>query len=758
MFCSRVAAQDILLDHSYTAQQLAETLLDTDCEVQVSNATITGYNGSQGQSYAHFSLNYPTDENWPFTDGIILSSGYTASMVTPDIDTASSDGTTTWVGDADIAAALGNSPNYNATYLEFDFVSSVNYIKFKYFLTSEEFFSAVLDDGRDCSYNDGVAILIKPANGSQPYANMATFSNQQLPVCTANISYDYNCPFGVQNWALLEATAYYYLFSYGGETVVMTAVATIEPGVTYHVKIGVADGQDPGYDAAIVLGAANPDYSINLGEDRLLANFNPLCAGETLTLNSLPSAIAYKWYKNGSLLPGETTATYTVAQPGMYTSVATLASGCDYTGDIAVEYSPAIAQASLTYYQCDEDGDGLSGYYIALVGQEVVPQGLQPLYYYHTQADVDGNNPITISSASEPYYNTTPNEIIYVRVQNGYGCQAVIPIVLSATTPTFVTLPMLQGCPGDGQPLGFATFDLDAAAQNIVQSFPAGTTAEFYTSEADALLGAGALSSPYQNTTQGGETLYVRLSNAQGCYGIGTLPLSVEDFGGSFTSQTQVLCPDDVLTLSAGAGFVSYVWNTTPVQTTDSISVSEPGTYTVTVTADSGCTRSKTFTVFNSGPAQRVAFEINDFNGGHNSIAVLATGIGQYEYSLDGIAYRQDNVFEHLQPAVYTVYIQDANGCGPVLTDEVVILDYPTFFTPNGDGVGDSWRIPYMQHRPELEVTVFDRYGKLITTFNGFSQGWDGSLGGKPLPADDYWFSIPLEGGRIVRGHFALVR
>jgi gliding motility-associated-like protein len=758
VFCTRAAAQNILLDHSYTAQQLVETILDTDCEVQISNATITGYNGSQGQSYAYFSLNYPTDNNWPFTDGIVLSSGYTASMITPDFDTASSDGTTSWGGDADIADAVGNSPAYNATYLEFDFVSSLNYVQFKYFLTSEEFFSAVLDDARDCSFNDGVALLIKPADGSEPYTNLATFG-LGIPVCTANISYDNNCPYGVQNWSLLEATNYYYSFSYGGETVVMTAVATIEPGITYHVKIGVADGKDAGYDAAIIVGAVNPTYTINLGEDRLLSGNNPLCDGEALTLTSLPAAVQYKWYKNNTLIAGETAATYSVTQPGVYKSVATLQSGCDYTGTITIEYGPAISQAPLTYYQCDEDGDGLSGYYIPLVGEQLLPPGLTPLYYYHSLAEANSSvNALQITAPPTIYYNTVPNEPLYVRVQNTYGCQAVIPIILSTTVPVNVALNPLLACPAQNEPVGFAAFNLQQAAQDIAAGFPDGTTVAFFADEATALLGSNPLPAVYQNTVAGNQTLYARLNTAQGCYGIGVQELIIEDFGGQFTNESLVLCPGGSLTLNAGSGFAAYSWDTDSLAVAQTIIVNQPGIYKVQVTAQSGCMRTKTFTVLSSGPPQSVAYKINEFNRNNNSLVILVTGIGQYEYSLDGMSYRPENVFENLSSGEYTVYIQDTNGCGPVLTDEVVILDYPTFFTPNGDGIEDTWRIPHMQHRPGLEVNIYDRYGRLITTLNGFSAGWDGTVAGNPLPATDYWFAINLENGRVIRGHFALIR
>ena len=49
-------------------------------------------------------------------------------------------------------------------------------------------------------------------------------------------------------------------------------------------------------------------------------------------------------------------------------------------------------------------------------------------------------------------------------------------------------------------------------------------------------------------------------------------------------------------------------------------------------------------------------------------------------------------------------------------------------------------------------------YGKLITQVNSKGNGWDGNYNGQPIPADDYWFTIDLKNGEIVKGHFSLKR
>ena len=105
---------------------------------------------------------------------------------------------------------------------------------------------------------------------------------------------------------------------------------------------------------------------------------------------------------------------------------------------------------------------------------------------------------------------------------------------------------------------------------------------------------------------------------------------------------------------------------------------------------------------------------------------------------------------------MYTVYVE--NFCGK-RSKEIFVLDYPKYFTPNGDGYNDVWKIPYLQNQNRrAQVHIFDRYGKLVFSGTGDNDGWDGTLKSNPLPASDYWFTITLENNRVIKGHFSLKR
>ena len=83
---------------------------------------------------------------------------------------------------------------------------------------------------------------------------------------------------------------------------------------------------------------------------------------------------------------------------------------------------------------------------------------------------------------------------------------------------------------------------------------------------------------------------------------------------------------------------------------------------------------------------------------------------------------------------------------------------YPSYFTPNGDGVNDTWNIYNSNKEPNNVIYIFDRYGKLITQLKPSSNGWDGTLKGNALAASDYWFVVNRQNGKRYTGHFTLKR
>ena len=79
-----------------------------------------------------------------------------------------------------------------------------------------------------------------------------------------------------------------------------------------------------------------------------------------------------------------------------------------------------------------------------------------------------------------------------------------------------------------------------------------------------------------------------------------------------------------------------------------------------------------------------------------------------------------------------------------VLTDLVV----PNAFTPNGDGINDTWNINTLSFQyPDCTVDVFNRYGQQLFHSEGYSKPWDGTYNKKPLPVGTYYYIINLKNG-----------
>jgi hypothetical protein len=80
--------------------------------------------------------------------------------------------------------------------------------------------------------------------------------------------------------------------------------------------------------------------------------------------------------------------------------------------------------------------------------------------------------------------------------------------------------------------------------------------------------------------------------------------------------------------------------------------------------------------------------DTEDWTDNQNTITVYTTG-GDFEYSIDGTYFQDSNQFSNIISGEYTVAVRDKTVCGTV-TDEVYLLMYPKFFTPNGDGFNDT--------------------------------------------------------------------
>jgi len=761
-FSPQLKAQYIQVDDSYTAQQLVEdVLIDSDCASVTNFSVIGGDFGGRENSYAYFNAG---TSSFPFAEGIVLSTGSARKTPGPNTSLSDDGNRMNWPGDQDLEQALEIGRTTDATILEFDFTPLSNKISFDYMLSSEEY-----HDNAPCNYADGFAFLLKQVGSMTPYQNLALIPGKTDAVSTMNIRPEIGGPGGCR----AENEEYFGGFNgtehptnFNGQTIVMKAQADVIAGVTYHIKLVIADEGNYRYDSAIFLGGGSFKIETDLGDDKSINDGTALCQNESLILVATnANAVSYEWFKNGipqSSGPNPDQFEITLNESATYSVRVGLGGTCFSTGEIKIEYAPLIVLSNATLVQCDEDNDGLALFNLNQAAPQIIggdPDLANPVYFRNFSDASGDTDPILNPTA----FQNTQN-IVYARVENQYGCFAISEVTLAVSNNTITDPPLLEECdvvlnPSDG----ITAFNLTDRESFILVNLP-GVNVNYYTSHEDALSGLNAIPDPtnFENTIPFGQTIYAKLSSGIDCYGIATFQIVVNSFGNSLDDENAIVCAgSNVKTpLNAGSGFSSYTWDTNPQQFTQIIRVDTPGTYIVTVTNAKGCTGTKTFYVKASSRAEITSIDINDFNGGNNSVTINLTSnsIGDYEYSIDGITFQDSPTFSTIKSGEYTAYVIDKNSCGPPALYDFFVMDYPKFFSPNGDGINEIWRIPYLNSQPNATVSIFDRYGKLIYFFKGNQQGWNGMHDGRTLPATDYWFKITLQTGREVRGHFSLVR
>ena len=115
-----------------------------------------------------------------------------------------------------------------------------------------------------------------------------------------------------------------------------------------------------------------------------------------------------------------------------------------------------------------------------------------------------------------------------------------------------------------------------------------------------------------------------------------------------------------------------------------------------------------------------------------------------------------------LDDILYTLTVTARGGCTSSDKMFVKVLKspkVPNTFTPNNDGINDLWKIEYLDTYPNSKVQVFTRTGQLVFESKGYKQPWDGTMNGKPLPFDTYYYIIEPENGRKpVTGYVTIVK
>ncbi|WP_245881530.1 T9SS type B sorting domain-containing protein [Xanthomarina spongicola] len=542
-FFQNTHAQQISINDNIPLNDLIETHLIQGC-VEVSNIQSNSNGLVNGlASYGYFEK---ASSNFPFENGILLSTGSATAAGNTVNANPLNEGETSWGTDTDLENALGITNTLNATSIEFDFISVSNQVQFNYILASEEYYA-----NYPCDYSDGFAFLIKPTGSAAPFQNVALVPGTSIPVNTNTVHEE------VVGFCPAENEQYFDGHNLGdtnfnGRTTVLSATATIQPNVQYHIKLVIADQTDENFDSAVFIEGNSFNATVDLGPDVTTCADNIILNADTQ--NPLAT---YEWYLDGQLLSGEILETLTAVTSGTYTVVISIPisnTTCVINDEIIVTLNSEQSAGNISDFEiCDDaSNDGIETFDLSTKDSEViasVPASNYNISYHYSLTDAQNNiNPITTS-----IQNTTNPQTIFVRIlDRDNGCLAYANFNLVVNPLPVITDPQPLEICDDAVADGFTQIDLTQANNEITNSNP-NLIVTYHYSQAEADAGTNPIASPYVNTNQT-EQLFIRVTDATtGCISTTSIVITVLD-SPNINNETQTInaCEQD------GDGFDTF--------------------------------------------------------------------------------------------------------------------------------------------------------------------------------------------------------
>ncbi|QBJ88496.1 gliding motility-associated C-terminal domain-containing protein [Chryseobacterium gleum] len=708
---------------NYTPEQLVKNILingGTNCTTaNVTNVTVSPNhdvtNNNRFWGYFHKGTT-----NFPFTDGIVLTTGYASeagnsyvAAVGQSVGTGS---------DADLVAATGaNVSLTDAVALEFDFVPNSNQVKFNYIFASDEYTSNYPCLG----YSDAFALLLKKV-GDPTYTNLAVLPGTAGPVSATNIvpaGNGFTC--GPINAAYFGGLANpHLLINYFGRTTPLTAVAEVIPGQTYHFKMVLADAKDSTHDSAVFLEGGSFDVGIKIVDETgvVLPGSINMCDNTPKQLKAQVAPIpgmTYQWYKDGVAIPGATSAIYVATQAGVYTvKVMVPGNQCPSEATITIigGTSPTVQNAELKL--CTTPS--LTTFNLETAKPLISTTQGAVFRFYANQADAQAQNNSYITNLTN--YTGTDGQILYVLVSNGAFCSKIATLTLrKEETPTAVlTAPRLKICAGE----------------SVLLTATGGVTYEW--GDAAATTGGIRTVSPTQTTTY---TVYA--IGAQGCKSLQPARITIEVVPAIVSNlKGGHICQGDKIILDAGSG-PGYTYQWSSGETSQSITVGTPGVYSVTI-SNGVCSKEFKTEVIKAVIPEVIKVDYNET--GTMIITASNPSNGILEYSVDnGVTWQSSNIFNNVpKNKIIAIRVRVK------YTSCVGFLEFFTFvmknvITPNGDNINDIIDFSGVVNYKDFSGQVFDRYGREVFKAEKIRPYWDGYFQGKKLPTSTYWYQVTFE-------------
>jgi large repetitive protein len=491
-----------------------------------------------------------------------------------------------------------------------------------------------------------------------------------------------------------------------------TAFAGLAPG-EYEVTVKDANGCSAA--TTVTVGQKGPR------EATLTAN--KASCGETngsITVSAVNGGTApYTYSLNGGSFQSATTFANLAA--GVYTIVVRDAEGCTITVEQAVSNNGGVESftATGTDASCGERNGRIS--ITEIVG------GQSPYTY-----SIDGTNFVSV-----PTFTGLAEGEYQVMVKDASGC-------IQVQTVTLQNSPMLTD----------ATFTVsaatcgDATGEVVVTKVTGGTAPYTYSLDGTNFSANATIT----GVKAGSYTLTVK--DAKGC--TFSVAVQMDGFNSELDYVQHITCKGEtngkiaIKATGADANTEYSIDNGKTFQKNPVFSNLASGNYQVVTRFSSTCSIS-VGTVEVKEPSQLLlSVDVTEGQPGKpnsGSARALATGgTAPYTYFLNNGPGMSESEFKELKSDLYTIWVEDANGCR--VSAEFYVtnpgeLDIPTGFTPNGDGRNDTWEIENLHELyPNCRVTVFNRWGSPVFDSNGYAKPWDGTHNGKRLPDATYYAII----------------
>ncbi|QIP13389.1 T9SS type B sorting domain-containing protein [Spirosoma aureum] len=168
-------------------------------------------------------------------------------------------------------------------------------------------------------------------------------------------------------------------------------------------------------------------------------------------------------------------------------------------------------------------------------------------------------------------------------------------------------------------------------------------------------------------------------------------------------------------------------------------------------------------------PTVQLPEQIETSPQGIFTLEPIVTGTGPFSYQwqpaiwLNNSTQSAVKVIFPRQDTTYIVRVRDVFGCVAEGSIRIIVrskASIPDAFTPNGDQINDTWKLPGIESYPKAQMTVLTRWGEVVfRSQDGYITPFDGRYNGEPLPTGVYLYILKLSpDAEPLRGSVVLAR